>query len=188
MPGPAITRANQVFGSGMNWTTRLRPALGLLSSPTSHAEIGETNIPSVVPARRIAAVAELAMGSPLASQITAQVSSNTAAGRAPKLTGGSRPRRQQRLHRQWAPSNLFQAGRPQTLAKTRAIALPLPPRPRGGTRTATGTPRFVTTTRSTSLLRIRSRMSRHFALNSLALTIRLAAKIPSKLVISDDHN
>jgi len=45
----------------------------------------------------------------------------------------------------------------------------------GGTRTATGTPRFVTTTRSTSLLRIRSRMSRHFALNSLALTIRLAA-------------
>lgn len=79
MPGPAITRANQVFGSGMNWTARLRPAEGLLSSPTSHAEIGETNIPSAAPACRIAAVAELAMGSPLASQITAQVSSNTAA-------------------------------------------------------------------------------------------------------------
>jgi hypothetical protein len=49
MPGPAINRANQVFGSGMNRTARLRPAEGLLSSPTSHAEIGETNIPSAAP-------------------------------------------------------------------------------------------------------------------------------------------
>src|SRR5689334_15517207 len=79
-PGPAITLANQVFGSGIYWTARLRPALGLLNRPTSHAEIGETNTPSTAPARRIAAVAEPAMGSPLASQITAQVSSNTALG------------------------------------------------------------------------------------------------------------
>jgi hypothetical protein len=49
-PGPAITLANQVFGSGMNWTAKLRPALGLLSRPTSHAETGETNIPSAAPA------------------------------------------------------------------------------------------------------------------------------------------
>jgi hypothetical protein len=55
---------------------------------------------------------------------------------------------------------------------------------RGGTRTATGIPRFVTTTRSNSLLRIRSSMLGHFALNSLGLTIRRAAT-SFRLVISD---
>src|SRR5260370_32126886 len=49
-PGCAITRANQVFGSGVNRTATLRPVLGLLSRPTSHAETGETNIPSAEPA------------------------------------------------------------------------------------------------------------------------------------------
>jgi len=41
----------------------------------------------------------------------------------------------------------------------------------GGTRTATGIPRFVTTTRSNSQAWTRSRISKHFALNSLALTV-----------------
>jgi hypothetical protein len=75
-----MTRANQVFGSGMNMTAWVRPGPRLPSKPTSHAETGETNTPCAEPAWKIAAVAELAKGSPLNSQITAQVSSGTADG------------------------------------------------------------------------------------------------------------
>ena len=95
--GPAITRANQVFGSGINRTAVVRPALGLLSRPTSQAETGETKTPSARPAPTIAAAAEPASGSPLASQITAQVSNSTARGNRPSLTDGAHPPRRQRL-------------------------------------------------------------------------------------------
>ena len=84
MPGPAMTLANQVLGSGRNTTGRgceERP-----SSPTSHAETAETNTPFAKPAETIASSAAPAISAPFASQMTAQVSRSTA------------PRAQRRAH------------------------------------------------------------------------------------------
>ena len=80
MPGPAITRANQAFGSGRNWSGAwLRPR-GRASSPTSQAETGETRMPPDNPAATIASAACGRSLSPFASQMTAQVSSRTEPG------------------------------------------------------------------------------------------------------------
>ena len=50
-----------------------------------------------------------------------------------------------------------------------------------GTTTATGTPRLVITTLSHSRFRIRSRISRHFALNSVALMQVLPSELRAKI-------
>src|SRR3978361_1050437 len=88
MPGPARILANHVFGSGWHCRAGERPGLGLLSKPISHADAVDTNTPPFKPAYTMAWRAADGSPSPLASQMTAQVSSRTAAG--PFIRAGRR--------------------------------------------------------------------------------------------------
>ncbi len=69
-----MTLANHALGSGRNCNAGRLPR-GLLSIPTSHAEMGEMNTPAASPAITMASTTGRDR-LPLASQITAQVSSN----------------------------------------------------------------------------------------------------------------
>lgn len=109
IPGPPMKRANQLCGSGRKETAGCLAQRTRLNNPTSQADAGETKIPSASAAFEIAASASGPIGSPLASQMTAQVSSSTALGTGSGffrfVTGAACLRWRSTVHRVRAPTN-----------------------------------------------------------------------------------
>jgi len=91
IPGPAKKRENHVFGSGKNMRAGSRLTLGFAKRPISQAETGETKMPWAPPAATMEAKTAAGNGSPLASQIKAQVSRRTADGTAFIRAGDQNP-------------------------------------------------------------------------------------------------